>query len=177
MKALILGGLLCLALVLNASALTINFSGEVTAATAGNFGFDVGDSFSGYVSIDDSNPNAPMSQQFLGAGIYVEGAPWTISFISWTMQGISISPTMIALSGNPHQFWATLTVFLDNGVVTGGTASANSETFMDHGYFEGVINPSISAASQPVPDSASALGLLALGCAAIFGSRFHRVRV
>lgn len=163
--------LLGLLAALNASALTINFSGQVTSATAGNFGFDVGDSFTGYVSIDDT-------QHFLGAGISVEGSPWTIGFTPDTpMNGISISSTMIAVMGNPHQFWATLTLFLNNGEVTGGSVSANSETFMDHGSFAGTIAPDASPAiqlAQAVPETGSALGLLALGCAAIFGVRLHR---
>lgn len=171
MKYLLAIGWLCFAL--EASALTINFSGEITTATAGSYHFDVGDVFTGVLSYDETIPNAPLSQQFLGASISVPGAP-TISFPNFLMSSIVISPTRITVGGNPTDFRGGFTLFMEDGVVTGGTISLNDEEFRNNGDFTGIIYPA-SQPTQSVPEHANAFVLLLLGSVAGVGMRLHGI--
>lgn len=172
MKALILGGLLCLAL--NAPALTtINFSGEIAGASGGPFHYEVGDTFTGWVWLDETQDVARL--KWFGCSITVAGK----GAISWTGEfwGGQITPTEINVWGNPVSYFGSIYLTLSDGIVTGGQVGFGSEPLKNMGSWNGFIYPenAVAASVASVPDASSALGLLALGFAVVVLLRFHQV--
>lgn len=165
---------------LNAEALSFTYSGTVSSSTiqyANGDTIDAGDTFTLTLNASSNRaPGIPSPSFNLTIGSYFFATyPFEYSgFFIGT--DADFTATSVQETYGAGFFRGTGSI---NMTETGGSISLNIRPIAGDtvtgglSVFFGDMAPVI-AASQPVPDMASTFGLLALGCAAIWGLRPHR---
>lgn len=179
-----LGGLLCLAL--NASALTFTYSGTVSSSTARLTGetetfIDVGDAFNLTIAARPSP---------LGSAMPTVSFTLTIGEYFWQTYPFEYSGSYTGTdadfsASSSQEIWGTV-LFRGAAWISMTETGGSLGVGMQERYFGDKASGTISvlfgdaavapvvASSQPVPDTATTLGLLALGFASVIGVQFHR---